>query len=184
MCIIWYQPTSNTQPGKSHLLLSLQTSSKSWDSVYPPPTFFENLVGGSPSPNKRGRGGRTLWSLAILSDTTVRRSAVDWEDLKPYWKSEKRPPFIIHKFFKDFTNYRKKTNRVVVFSYRPFPQHSKIQGPPMKPSNNLEIKTLSNTYWRVRLVCKKAQAHSFLKPPLEYNQDQIPLTNQGSLWPF
>ena len=31
--------------------------------------------------------------LAILSDTTVRRSAVDQKDLKPYWKSEKRPHF-------------------------------------------------------------------------------------------
>ena len=31
-----------------------------------------------------------LKALAILSDTTV-RSAVDPEDLKPYWKSEKRP---------------------------------------------------------------------------------------------
>ena len=31
--------------------------------------------------------------LAILSDTTVRRSAVDREDLEPYWKSEKRPHF-------------------------------------------------------------------------------------------
>ena len=29
--------------------------------------------------------------LATLSDTTVRRSAVDREDLKPYWKSEKKP---------------------------------------------------------------------------------------------
>ena len=28
---------------------------------------------------------------------------------------------IIHKFFKDFTNHRKKTNRAVVFSSRPFP---------------------------------------------------------------
>ena len=28
-------------------------------------------------------------ALAILSDTTVRRSAVDREDLNPYWKSEK-----------------------------------------------------------------------------------------------
>ena len=27
---------------------------------------------------------------AILSDTTVRRSAVDREDLKPHWKSEKK----------------------------------------------------------------------------------------------
>ena len=34
-----------------------------------------------------------LKGLAILSDTTVRRSAVDREDLKPYWKSEKRPYF-------------------------------------------------------------------------------------------
>ena len=34
-----------------------------------------------------------LKGLAILSDTTVRRSAVDREDLKSYWKSEKRPHF-------------------------------------------------------------------------------------------
>ena len=34
-----------------------------------------------------------LKALAILSDTTVRRSAVDREDLKPYWKLEKRPHF-------------------------------------------------------------------------------------------
>ena len=26
-----------------------------------------------------------LKAKAILSDTTVRRSKVDWEDLKPYW---------------------------------------------------------------------------------------------------
>ena len=30
-----------------------------------------------------------LKALAILPDTAVRRSAVDQEDLKPYWKSEK-----------------------------------------------------------------------------------------------
>ena len=30
-----------------------------------------------------------LEPLAILSDTTVRKSAVDREDLKPYWKSDK-----------------------------------------------------------------------------------------------
>ena len=34
---------------------------------------------------------QVLKALAIVSDTTVRRSAVDREDLKPYWKSEKRP---------------------------------------------------------------------------------------------
>ena len=30
-----------------------------------------------------------LKALVILSDTTVRRSTVDQEDVKPYWKSEK-----------------------------------------------------------------------------------------------
>ena len=34
-----------------------------------------------------------LKALVILSDTTVRRSAVDQEDLKLYWKSEKRSHF-------------------------------------------------------------------------------------------
>ena len=52
----------------------------------------------------------------------------------------------------------------------------------MKPSNNLEWS--SDIYWRVQLVCKKVQAHSSLEPPLEYNQDQMPLTNQGSLMTF
>ena len=32
-------------------------------------------------------------ALAILSDATVRSPAVNGEDLKPYWKSEKRPHF-------------------------------------------------------------------------------------------
>ena len=68
-------------------------------------------------------------TLAILSNATVRRSAVEREDLKPYWKSEighislgdNKP--IIYKSFKDFTNYRKKTNKTIVFSIT-FPQHS------------------------------------------------------------
>ena len=30
---------------------------------------------------------------AVLSNTPARRSAVDQEDLKPYWKPEKRPHF-------------------------------------------------------------------------------------------
>ena len=42
----------------------------------------------------------------------------------------------------------------------------------MKASNNLENKTPWDTYWRVQLICKKFPAHSSLKPPLEYNQDQ------------
>ena len=49
----------------------------------------------------------------------------------------------------------------------------------MKSSNNLENKTPSHISWRVQLVCKKAQANSSLEPPLKYNQDKMPLTNQG-----
>ena len=54
----------------------------------------------------------------------------------------------------------------------------------MKPSKNLENKTLLDTYQNVQLVCMKVQAHSFLEPPLENNQDQMPLMNQGLPWPF
>ena len=35
-----------------------------------------------------------LKTLAILSDTAMRRSVVDQEDLKPYWKSEKKAAFL------------------------------------------------------------------------------------------
>ena len=51
----------------------------------------------------------------------------------------------------------------------------------MTPSNNLENNTSIDTYSRVQLVFKKDQTHSSLGPPLEYNQNQMPLINQGSL---
>ena len=35
-----------------------------------------------------------LKALKILSDTAVRTSAVDWEDLKPYMKSDERSHFL------------------------------------------------------------------------------------------
>ena len=47
-----------------------------------------------------------LKALTILSDTTV-RSAVDWEDLKPYWKSEKRPHFSRWSAILLFTSFSK-----------------------------------------------------------------------------
>ena len=49
----------------------------------------------------------------------------------------------------------------------------------MRPSNNLE-----DTYSRVQLVCMKGQAHSSLEPQLKYNQDQMPLMNQGLFMTF
>ena len=54
----------------------------------------------------------------------------------------------------------------------------------MKPFNNLENKAPAVAYGRAQLMCKKVQARSSLEPPLEYNQDQMPLKSQGLLWPF
>ena len=53
----------------------------------------------------------------------------------------------------------------------------------MIPSNNQENKSPSGTYRTAQVVCEKVQAHSFSEAPLEYNQDQMPLTviNQGLL---
>ena len=51
-----------------------------------------------------------LKAIAILSDTTHRRSAVDQETIKKarfIWFINNP---IIYKFFKDFTNHKKKTN--------------------------------------------------------------------------
>ena len=75
-----------------------------------------------------------LKALAILSDRTMRRSTVDQEDLKPYWKSEKRSHFftwsavlLFPSFWKTLLTskrrltLKKTTNRAVVFSCRFFP---------------------------------------------------------------
>ena len=61
-----------------------------------------------------------LKSLSILSDATVRRFAIDREDLKPYWKSEKRPDcwrwlasLLFNSFSEVFVNHREKTSKTV-----------------------------------------------------------------------
>ena len=46
-----------------------------------------------PEPLEAAVAPDLLKAIAILSDTTMRRFAVDREDLKPYWKSEKRATF-------------------------------------------------------------------------------------------
>ena len=65
-----------------------------------------------------------LKTLAILSYTTVRRCAVDQKD-KNHTGNQKKSHICqgnstTYKFFKDFTNHKKKTNRVIDFSCRPF----------------------------------------------------------------
>ena len=52
-----------------------------------------------------------LKAQAILSESTVRRSAIKQEDLKPYWKPERRPH--LSEVHKGFAHHKKKTNWVV-----------------------------------------------------------------------
>ena len=68
-----------------------------------------------------------LKATAILADTTVTRSALDWEDRKTILEIKKscisldhqRASYSIYKFLKDVTNRRKKINMVVIFSHTP-----------------------------------------------------------------
>ena len=89
----------------------------------------------------------------------------------------------IQKFFKDFTNHRKKTNRMVIFSSRTFlkiPKYRDHQWDLPK----IWITRFFQTYWRVQLVFMKVHPHSSLEPPLEYKQNQMYLMIQCLLWPF
>ena len=82
------------------------------------------------SPNNQTETPQDLNLKKRLTDTTVSRPTVEWKDLKPYWKSEKKLTVIkevikkfIHKFFKDFISRIKmanKTNNLQESS----PQHS------------------------------------------------------------
>ena len=77
------------------------------------PKYIKCYSQSSPRPIKSSRNSVRY---------NCQKSAVDREDLKPYWKREKatflyvinKPT--IYKFFKDFTNDSKKTNMAVVFS--------------------------------------------------------------------
>ena len=131
-----------------------------------------------------------LKGLTILSDTTVWRPAVDRENLKPYYKSEIRLHFSRWSASLSFTSFSKTlltTERRQTgcwFLAIGFSPTFLKKGPLIRPSNNLENKSPSDTYSRIQLVCMKVQVHTSLKPPLRYNQNQMLLIIQGSLWPF
>ena len=107
-------------------------------------------------------------SPKTLSDTIVKRSAVDQEDRKPYWISEKSSYFsrwstiaLFTSFAK--TNHRKKTKRAVIF--RLFQNIFKYRDhrwnlPTIWKTRLLQTLLLN---WTVQLVSKKVQAHSFFR---------------------
>ena len=132
-----------------------------------------------------------LKALVILSDTTIRRSAVDQEDLN-HTENQKKGYFslgdqqvVIYRFFKDFSNHRKKTNREVVLTVDLSATFLSTETTndhlptiwKMITNNHLPTiwkRRLLQTYiegLNEQLVCMKFQAHSSLEPPLEYNQN-------------
>ena len=61
----------------------------------------------------------------------------------------------------------------------------------MRPSNNLENKTLSDTYGRIQLVCMKVQAHSLIRTTTEiqsrpdaFDESRFVMTFLEKLWSF
>ena len=83
---------------------------------------------------------------------------------------------IIYKFFKDFTNHRKKTNKAVGFSYTPFPIIFEYRNHRWDFPTIWKTRLLY-TFWTVQLKCLKIQVNCSLELPLEYSYDQTPLTN-------
>ena len=109
--------------------------------------------------------------LTILPDITVRRCAVEWADVKPFWNLQKAKflrvinEHIIYKFLKEFINHKKKTNRVVVFSCRFLPNILKYF---MKLAKNQKIKIHSDTNWKTQVIHMKVQVQSSSELPLEH----------------
>ena len=94
-----------------------------------------------------------LKALAILSDTTVRRSAVDREDLNHIGSQKKghvslddQNSYYLQVF--QTINHRKKTNRAVVFSCRPFPNILKYKDHLRNWKTPMKLPTI----WKTRLL--------------------------------
>ena len=118
-------------------------------------------------------------ALTVLSDTTVRRSAVDQEDLKPYWQSEKRPHFSRWSKILSFTSFSK----TLITTER----RRQFLAVEIYPTF-LNTATTNQTFQQSRkqdsfihLLKSSANMDESSGSPLEYNQDQTPLINLGTL---
>ena len=94
-----------------------------------------------------------------------------------FFKVIKNP--IIYEFFKDFTNHRKKTNREVVFSSRPFPKLLNIEATDETFQQSGKEATLRHILKSSTSIYKSSESYSYssLESPLEYNHDQTLLIN-------
>ena len=125
-----------------------------------------------------------LKALANLSDTTVRRSAVNRKDLKLHWKSDKRPHFRNdqHTYFKEFNIHKWETNKTVVFSHRPLPNILKYRDhrwdlPAVWATRFLQMHMVFHS-----ASIDESSGSNFFRNTTGKNQDQTPLTHQGWFW--
>ena len=88
------------------------------------------------------------------------------------------------KIFEDFSSYRKKTNRVVVFSSGLSPNILKYIGHRWDHSTIWKARLLQTHIEEFRLLFMKVHTRSCLEPWVKCNQDQMLSTNQGLFWPF
>ena len=137
-----------------------------------------------------------LWRLAIQNH--LKAKYLTWNSIRirykyqKIWSWSRRPDTILEirkkaaflKVIKNVMFLKKKRLTGWYFLAGDLRVDFYIQGPPMRPSNNLEHKTTSDTYWRVQLVWMNLQAEGSWKAPLEYNKGQMLFVNHGSLWPF
>ena len=128
-----------------------------------------------------------LKAPAIVSDTTVRRSGSWSIRPKTILEIRKKATFYVinkpstYKFFKDFTNHRKNTNRAVSFSCRPFPTllntgttDEIFQQSEKQDSFKHILKSSASKY--------EGSGSQFFRTSTGIQSR--PLTNHSSLWPF
>ena len=108
----------------------------------------------------------------ILSDTTLLRSAVNWEDWNHTENQKEKPHFLrwitsllFISFSKSLIITERRLTGLLFLDIDFSPKRSWIQGPQTRPSNSLENKIPPDTYWRVQLEYMKVQAHTSSQPP-------------------
>ena len=114
---------------------------------------------------------------AILSDATVKRSAIELADLERYWKSGKSSHFSSwpNSKIKVFASHRKEADRAVVFSYKPFPNILKSK------EHRWDLSTITHTHTHTnRCDCDSQLCILFLKP--EHPQQGMVLKKKREKW--
>ena len=112
-----------------------------------------------------------LKGLAILSETTIRRHLQLIEKTENYIGNQQKGHNSLGDQQSLLTTEKRRTRRKFLA----------VDLSPTFLNTGTTDETFQQSGKQVQLVCIKVQARISLEPPLEYNQDQMSLTNQCSL---